>query len=133
MARIEQSRDGARALSVHRVFGELSLDEALAHTQRYNAMGPDFRTLWDFSEGRLPDAEDERFARQSQARAEDLGRAIERPDRFVAIAAGEARDLEMLRAWSGYAMRTNPRISWRVFTAVDDALAWLMAQRPAPD
>lgn len=130
MARIEQTRDVDGRLTTHRVIGELSLDEALAHTQRYNAMGPDFRTLWDFSEGRLPDAGDERFARHSEARAEELGSAIERPDRFVAIAARDARDLELLRAWSAYAMRTNPRISWQVFTAVDDALAWLMAQPP---
>lgn len=130
MARIEQTRDTERQLTIHRVIGEMSLDESLAHTQRYNAMGPDFRTLWDFSDGRLPDAQGQSIADLSKDHADAMIEVIERPDRYVAIAAGGLRDFGVLRAWSVFAMSANPHIEWQAFRSLEEALEWLMSKQP---
>lgn len=131
MADILRIDDPDRALTTHRVVGEISLPESLDYTEHYNASGAAFRTLWDLTDGRLPDASGISLTHVSLDHARNMAVVLERPDRFVALASPVLRDYAILRAWAVYAASASPGIQWRAFRSVEDALAWLLAQ-PGP-
>ena len=121
MASITTTIEPNRRLTIHKIEGEVTLDQLVAKVLDYNAGRITPMVVWDFREGHMPNGSNDEL----WAAAQGLGGEIrDLPGRRVTLVASEELDFALLRVVNVF-LDSTTKLEQKVFYDFKEALAWL--------
>jgi hypothetical protein len=121
MASIQTTRDEQRALTIHTVTGEVSLNKIFECVRSYNQAGPTPNTLWDFRNGSIPNPATDTIDPRTQESAQQI--PTERSGKVALVVDGNL-EFGVLRVWSAYTETVSDDLKLRLFHSYPNAIAW---------